>query len=200
MLFKNLNPAPPFQLFESYYVKAEENGQPHVEAGCVSSVDVNGQPHARYVNFKYFFEDHLIFFSNYKSDKAKQFENNALVAVNFWWPNTDTQIRIEGEISKCSEKFSDQHFQEREIGKNISAIASNQSEEIESYEILREKYDAIKAKVDAGEIQENRPSDWGGFQIKINYFEFWEAFEDRLNYRECYKKESDSCRKFFLQS
>jgi pyridoxine/pyridoxamine 5'-phosphate oxidase len=84
--------------------------------------------------------------------------------------------------------------------KNISAIASNQSEEIESYEILREKYDAIKAKVDAGEIQENRPSDWGGFQVKINYFEFWEAFEDRLNYRECYKKESDSWRKFFLQS
>ena len=123
-----------------------------------------------------------------------------MVAINFWWPNTDTQIRIEGEISKCSEKFSDQHFQEREIGKNISAIASDQSEEIESYEILREKYDAIKAKVDAGEIQENRPSDWGGFQIKINYFEFWEAFEDRLNYRECYKKESDSWRKFFLQS
>ena len=55
MLFKNLNAAPPFQLFESYYVKAEENGQPHVEAGCVSSVDANGQPHARYVNFKYFF-------------------------------------------------------------------------------------------------------------------------------------------------
>ena len=48
-------------------------------AGCVSSVDADGQPHARYVNFKYFFEDHLIFFSNYKSDKAKQFENNALV-------------------------------------------------------------------------------------------------------------------------
>ena len=55
MLFKNLNAAPPFQLFESYYVKAEENGRPHVEAGCVSSVE------AGYVNFKYFFEDHLIF-------------------------------------------------------------------------------------------------------------------------------------------
>ena len=76
MLFKNLNAAPPFQLFERYYVKAEENDQPHVEAGCVSSVDANGQPHARYVNFKYFFEDNLIFFSNYKSDKAEQFENN----------------------------------------------------------------------------------------------------------------------------
>ena len=37
-------------------------------------------------------------------------------------------------------------------------------------------------------------------KYKINYFEFWEAFEDRLNSRECYKKESDSWRKFFLQS
>ena len=45
MLFKNLNPAPPFQLFEGYYVKAEENGQPHVEAGCVSSVDAVSYTH-----------------------------------------------------------------------------------------------------------------------------------------------------------
>ena len=105
MLFKNLNAAPPFQLFESYYVKAEENGQPHVEAGCVSSVDANGQPHARYVNFKYFFEDHLIFFSNYKSDKAKQFENNALVAINFWWHNTDTQIELKVKYQNAQKNF-----------------------------------------------------------------------------------------------
>ena len=79
-------------------------------------------------------------------------------------------------------------------------MASYQSEEIESYEILREKYEAIKAKVEAGEIQDSRPKDWGGYQIKINYFEFWEAFEDRLNYRECYNMQGDTWQKYFLQS
>mgnify|MGYP001373658131 CR=1 FL=1 len=68
------------------------------------------------------------------------------------------------------------------------------------YGFLEQSVECYDFLVDAGEIQENRPSDWGGFQVKISYFEFWEAFEDRLNYRECYKKESDSWRKFFLQS
>ena len=79
-------------------------------------------------------------------------------------------------------------------------MISNQSEEIESYDLLKEKYEAAKQMVDSGEIQESRPDNWGGYQIKVSYFEFWEANEARLNYRECYKKESDTWKKFFLQS
>ena len=55
------------------------------------------------------------------------------ICVNFWWPSIETQVRIEGTISKCEEKFSDEHFFGRDAGKNIAAMVSNQSEEIESY-------------------------------------------------------------------
>ena len=74
MLFKNLPDQVPFQLFEQYYQDAENNNQPIAEAGCISSVDKDGKPHSRFVNFKYFFEDNLIFFSSYSSNKAEDFK------------------------------------------------------------------------------------------------------------------------------
>ena len=200
MEFKNLPQFSPFTDFQDYYQRAEDQGEKITEAGCISSVDLNNMTHARYVNFKYFFEDNLIFFSSYTSNKAKDFDNNQNVAVNFWWPTIDTQIRMEGTISKCTEKFSDEHFYGREQGKNIAAIASDQSKSIDSYEMLQDKYEHIKSLIEAGKLDEKRPVNWGGYQIKINYFEFWKANSDRLNYRECFKFQSEGWEKFFLQS
>ena len=151
-------------------------------------------------NFKYFFEDNLIFFSSYTSNKALDFDKNQKVAINFWWPSIDVQIRAEGDISKCPEKFSDEHFYGREQGKNIAAIASDQSKVIDSYEMLEDRYEHIKSSIKSGELEEVRPENWGGYQVKVTFFEFWEANKDRLNYRECYKRNGDQWDKFFLQS
>ena len=186
--------------FQDFYLRAEDAGQPFTEAGCISSVDQDGAPHGRYVNFKYFFEDNLIFFSSYTSNKALDFEKNKKVAINFWWPSIDVQIRAEGMISQCPIKFSDEHFYGRERGKNIAAIASDQSKPIDSYAMLEDKYEHIKSLIESGELEEVRPENWGGYQVKVNFFEFWEANKDRLNFRECYKKSGEEWKKFFLQS
>ena len=58
----------------------------------------------------------------------------------------------------------------------------------------------IKSEIEEGIIKETRPEDWGGYQISVDYFEFWEANNDRLNYRESYKLENNEWRRFFLQS
>ena len=200
MLFSNLPSDSPFQMFQDYYGRAENHGDKFAEAGCISSVDKNNQPHSRFVNFKYFFEDNLIFFSNYESHKAQNFIDNDKVCINFWWPNIEVQVRIEGTISKCEEKFSDEHFQGRKPEKNVAALVSEQSKKIESYDLLKQKYEAMKEKIENGVYSHSRPDNWGGYQIKVDYFEFWEANEARLNYRECYKKESAAWKKFFLQS
>ena len=60
MLFKSLPESAPFLKFQDFYLRAEDAGQPFTEAGCISSVDQDGAPHGRYVNFKYFFEDKAI--------------------------------------------------------------------------------------------------------------------------------------------
>ena len=58
----------------------------------------------------------------------------------------------------------------------------------------------MKEKIENGAHVDTRPGNWGGYQIKVNFFEFWEANDDRLNYRECYEKSDDSWKKYFLQS
>lgn len=200
MLFKSLPELTPFLKFQDYYQQAEDAGQPFAEAGCISSVDQNGSPHSRYVNFKYFFENNLIFFSSYTSNKATDFDHNQNVAINFWWPSIDVQIRTEGVISKCPEKFSDEHFYGRERGKNIAAIASDQSKVIDSYKLLEDRYEHIKSLIETQELEEVRPENWGGYQIEITFFEFWEANKDRLNYRECFQFKDNSWTNYFLQS
>ena len=66
--------------------------------------------------------------------------------------------------------------------------------------MLQDRYEHIKSTIELGELEEKRPDNWGGYQIKVNYFEFWEANQDRLNYRECHKLSGDDWKKFFLQS
>ena len=68
------------------------------------------------------------------------------------------------------------------------------------YDLLKQKYEAMKEKVENGDYSQSRPDNWGGYQIKVHFFEFWEANDDRLNYRECYEKDNESWSKYFLQS
>ena len=66
--------------------------------------------------------------------------------------------------------------------------------------MLEDRYEHIKSSIKSGELEEVRPENWGGYQVKVTFFEFWEANKDRLNYRECYKRNGDQWDKFFLQS
>ena len=95
-------------------------------------------------------------------------------------------------------KISDEHFYGRDIGKNIAAIVSNQSREIESYEVLEAKYEKIKSDIEEGRIDEIRLKTGVVFKSPLATLNFWEANNDRLNYRECYSLEQGEWRKFFF--
>ena len=45
MLFSNLPKDNPFQIFQDYYVRAEDHGDKFAEAGCISSVDTVSYTH-----------------------------------------------------------------------------------------------------------------------------------------------------------
>ena len=44
--------------------------------------------------------------------------------------------------------------------------------------MLQAKFEQTKSLIESGELEEKRPQDWGGYQIKVSYFEFWEASEE----------------------
>ena len=162
--------------------KDKEAGLPH--ALNLSSVSLEGQPSSRMVLLKRLSDEGLVFFTDYDGKKGQEIINNNKAAINFWWAKTNKQIRIEGVCTKVSNKESDDYFHSRPRGSQISALASKQSETLESYEGLLEKAKQIESDNEDKDIK--RPDRWGGFVLKPNLFEFWTNQENRLHKRELF--------------
>jgi len=195
--FLNPNLEKPYILFQSLYQKALENGQKGVEAISVSSYNqLLKEVEARYVNLKYIDNNEWIFFSNYLSPKANQFESHNQISVLIYWPSINAQIRMKAKISKASAEFSDEHFQSRTKEKNALAISSNQSEGIDSFdEVTKNFHETLEIMTS----DTPRPDFWGGYSFTPYYFEFWQGHENRLNKRHVFKQQKDEWTEQLLQ-
>ena len=70
----------------------------------LSTVSKDAIPSSRVLLLRDFDEDGFTFFTNYKSAKSKNIDSNNKVALNFFWPNSQRQIRIVGDAVKIPEK------------------------------------------------------------------------------------------------
>ena len=195
--FLNLNSEKPYIHFQSLHQKALENGQKGVEAISVSSYNQpSKEVEARYVNLKYIDNNEWIFFSNYLSPKANQFESHSQVSVLIYWASINTQIRMKAKIFKTSSEFSDKHFQGRTKEKNALAISSNQSQAIESFDAVAKNFYETLEFMNA---ETPRPDFWGGYSFIPYYFEFWQGHENRLNKRRVFEQQDAEWVERFLQ-
>ena len=152
----------------------------------IATVDDEGQPSSRVVLLKKLSDEGLVFYTNYNSRKGSEIHLNNKVAVNFWWRELKKQIRIEGLISKASKEDSDDYFDSRPIKSRVSAIISNQSSVISSYEDLKKEMDEYLEKNDESSIK--RPDHCGLYILVPHSVEFWLERDNRTHER----------RKFFL--
>lgn len=195
---KKISNSEPFLLMRNMYEKALNNNQKNIEAILIASFDKNkDEVDARYVNLKSIVDNELFFFSNYKSPKSRQFDSHNQITAIFYWSSINVQIRMKAKIKKASKSFSDQHFKNRAKSKNALAISSNQSEKIDLYESVKNKYEKV--------LKENsliqRPDYWGGFSFRPYYIEFWMGDENRLNKREVFEKTATTTKwiKYYLE-
>ena len=195
--FLNSSHEKPYILFQSLYQKAIENGQKGVEAISVSSYNkLLKEVEARYVNLKYIDNNEWIFFSNYLSPKANQFESHDQVSVLIYWASINTQIRMKAKIFKTSTEFSNEHFQGRTKEKNALAISSNQSQIIGSFdEVAKNFHTTLKGMTP----ETVRPDFWGGYSFIPYYFEFWQGHENRLNKRHVFEQQDEAWVEQLLQ-
>ena len=147
----------------------------------IASVDQMNQPSSRMVLLKKISDDGLVFYTNYNSRKGKEVELNPKVAVNFWWRELKKQIRVEGFIEKASEKDSDDYFDSRPLKSRVSAIISNQSSKISSYEDLTNQIDNYLEQNDESSIK--RPDHCGLYIVIPNAVEFWQERDNRTHER-----------------
>jgi pyridoxamine 5'-phosphate oxidase len=179
--------ADPIKQFEKWFNEAVESQQHEPNAMTLSTATYDGRPSARIVLLKGFDTAGFSFYTNYLSRKGKEITKNPLGALTFFWGTLERQVRIEGTIEKLSKEQSDQYFHSRPRGSQIGAVASPQSQEIASRDVVEKKWEQLEAEYgDDKEIP--KPSYWGGYILKPRLIEFWQGRSSRMHDRILYKK------------
>jgi pyridoxamine 5'-phosphate oxidase len=170
----------PFDQFARWFDEALAAAVREPNAMSLATVDSTGQPSARIVLVKSFDARGFVFHTNYDSRKARDFAANPHVALLFFWPELERQVRIEGRAQHVSSEESDAYFAARPHGSQLGAWASPQSEPIPDRAALEARYAAAEARF-ATHVP--RPPRWGGVRVAPARFEFWQGRPSRLHDR-----------------
>ena len=186
VLDEKITNAEPVKLFQIWFQEALVRNLPQHTAFTLSTVSSKAEPTSRVVLLKGIDEGNFLFYTNFDSQKARDLDKNPRVACNFYWPDLDRQIRLNGRVKKIRNQDSDHYFKTRPRLSQLSAWASPQSAEIESRKILEDRIVAYDLKFEGQEVP--RPPNWGGYRILPAYFEFWQGRKGRLHDRLVFKK------------
>lgn len=171
----------PVEHLRAWIEAAHAAGSHEANAMSLSTVRENGRPAARTVLLRGLDDRGLIFFTSYFSRKGRDLAGTPFAAALFFWPEIHRQVSVEGAIEQLPEHESDAYFASRPRGHQLSAWASEQSEEVESRQVLEQRLADFAARFEDAPVP--RPHSWGGFLIRPDRFEFWQGRSNRMHDR-----------------
>ncbi|WP_163711596.1 pyridoxamine 5'-phosphate oxidase [Mangrovibacterium lignilyticum] len=170
----------PLDLFQSWLNDAIQGKEEEPTAMTLSTIS-KGFPDSRIVLLKEVSASGFVFFTNYLSNKGKQLGEDNHVALNFFWPKLERQVRVKGIAEKLSEQLSTDYFNSRPRDSQIGAWSSPQSREITGRKELDQNFEYYTAQFEGKEIV--KPATWGGYLVKAVEIEFWQGRPNRLHDR-----------------
>ena len=175
----------PLRQFERWFDDALRAKLPLPNAMTLATSDAAGAPTARIVLLKGIDGGGFVFYTNYRSRKAREMEAKSAACLLFLWSDLERQVRVEGAVEKVSAKESDEYYVTRPLGARLSAWASEQSEGVASRQVLERAMEEARRR--HGD-QPPRPPHWGGYRVLPRAIEFWQGRADRLHDRLLYER------------
>lgn len=180
----------PVKQFRRWFDDAIASGMKLPEAMTLATATPEGKPSARVVLLKGVDDNGFVFYTNYRSAKARQLDANPQAALVFYWPQFDWQVRIEGTVQRTTAEESRTYFATRPRESQIGAWASPQSDVISGRDILETRVSELEQLYYDREV--DWPEHWGGYRLKPERMEFWKSRLGRLHDRIVYQKQGEA--------
>jgi pyridoxamine 5'-phosphate oxidase len=177
----------PLELFREWHRLATATGSAsRPNAVCLSTVDSEGMPHARFVDVKEVGVDGFVFCTSYASPKGRQIDGNPNVALTFWWDHAGRQVRVAGRAARIGGGAADRFFGDRGREAQLASWAFDQSDPLPAGDAGVERIAAARRRFGDGAVP--RPPDWGGYVVTPARMEFLTFDEARVHRRLLYAR------------
>jgi pyridoxamine 5'-phosphate oxidase len=188
----------PISLFREWLAHAEHDDRlARPRAFCLSTVDAEGAPDARFVDLKEVNDTGFIFSTPLGSGKARALAANPRAAMTFWWAPIERQVRVVGVAARVSDVEADELFRSRSRDAQLASWASRQGAELHDRALLDQKLGEARRRFVDAVI--TRPEGWGGFGIVPARIEFLRFQENRMHERTLFVRDGASWRTLRLQ-
>lgn len=191
-------PANPLVVAGEWLAQARRDAaQPNPDAMVLATVDARGHPSARVLLCKEIAAQSgcIVFYTNYRSRKGRELNDNPRAAAVFHWDHRHRQVRVEGWVEPLSDADNDAYFRTRAWQSRLGAWASEQSQSVESRGALVAAVAAMARRFgipyggpgspEPGDIGVDvpRPPHWGGYRLNADAVELWVEGEFRIHDR-----------------
>lgn len=175
-----------FQQYLDQEIRVRKVRLPH--ACCLSTIGLDGFPNARFVSLKEIRDNRFIITGTLSSRKGAEITSNNRVALSFWWPETQRQVRIQGIAHTMTGEVTDRYFGERNLESRIVSVVSEQGAVMTDPKALHRAYEVLARDISEG-MDIARPDNWGAYAIEPVRVEFLTFSESRFHHRSLYQQQ-----------